>query len=497
MASISTATEISVASDATAAAAPAKRVVKSAVPSLKAEDVKKILVEAPTDTEFMSNLKEAILADSSFLSSLAEKLAALLPAQAPVSAPASVSSRGRGRPKKEAPPPMAMPETDGSAPTAEDYRLKEEEIKTDACVGRIISEKQKDERWSIAVYREAQCGAEICDAGGEDNDLCLKCLEHADRYAADRAYRKWCGKVTEEPPGWLHMLGTPWAAQAIEGGKLRWIPGSDVPAGGAGDSASVVSADSAGSGQMSTGTKKTIAELKAEEKLRKAAQKEADKKAKEAQKEADRKAKEEAKATEKKAKEEAKAAEKAAKAALKDAEKAKKAAEREAAKAAKTTTTTVKKTTVAASVPAKAAPAPVKTTGSVMVIDGETYFVEGHNVYEYDTSADSKGAFVGALGKDRESIDNTVEEPVPLETAPVAVKTTKKAPPAKTAVAAPVKTAAAPKATETKAKTGGGSAAAPPADDPHTDDDDDDEKDDDENEDDIDFDAIGTEEDLQ
>jgi F0F1-type ATP synthase membrane subunit b/b' len=448
------------APEAATTVVPSATVAKRTVPSLKAADVKKMLAEDPeckaavkasilTDAEFLSALKAHLLENPAELAALlAPHLKDLLHA-APASVTSSTVAKSRGRPKKETPPPAELPETEGDAPAPEDYRLSEDDIKDDVCLGRVISEKQKDMRWTIAVYRETQCGAAVCEGG--EGDLCLACYEKAERYSADRTFRKWHGKVTENPLGWLHMLGTSWSAQAMEGGKLRWEP-SQSPAGGAGDSASVSPSESGSVGQMSASTKMTAAELRAADKIRKEAAKAAKEAEKEAAKAAKEAEKEKAKAAKEAEKEKAKAA--------KEAEKAAKEAEKAAEKLRKEADKTVKKHTVksapvkaAASVPAKATLAPVSSAGEIKFLNSEPYWVEGKNVYSYDLGTEEKGEFLGVLGADGESIDTSVTEPIGSDAAPVAVKK-----------AAPTKPAAPAPTVKVETKTGGGSAAAPPAD---------------------------------
>ena len=122
---------------------------------------------------------------------------------------------------------------------------------------------------------------------------------------------------------------------------------------------------------------------------------------------------------------------KAEKAAVVEAAKAEKAAakaEKEAAKAAKEAakaSTPAKEKAkpksggAAPAAPKKAAkvavvPEPVKTEGSLQLIDGETYNVRDGNVYEYDALTETVGSFVGRLLSD-ETIDPDAEEVNPSE----------------------------------------------------------------------------------
>jgi hypothetical protein len=232
--------------------------------------------------------------------------------------------RSAGRPKKET-HVFVLPETsDGSAPTESAYRLNPFDIKEEVCVGRILTPAHADKRWSIAVYGESQCGA----AMSEESDICAHCQTKEAKYAADPTYDRWCGRVTEDPLPWQHMLGTAWAKERMASGKLYWKVGA-TPSGGAGATGSDTEST------VSSASKASKAAEKEALKAAKAAEKDAAKAAKAAEKEALKAAK----AAEKEALKALKAAEKdaakAAKAAEKDAAKAAKAAEKAALKAAK------------------------------------------------------------------------------------------------------------------------------------------------------------------
>lgn len=304
------------------------------------------------------------------------------------------ASAPAGRPKKEPLPPPPMPEDGEEAPDAADYRLDPSEIKEDVCDGRIMV--SPDKRWSVAIFSEAQCGAEITEDG-----LCKTCFARFQRYSAEPKPGRWDGRVSEDPLSWQHMLGTAWATQALESGKLKWLGGSPAPSGGAGtDSASVVSgSDSTTSGKMS------VAEAKAAAAAKKAAEKETAKKAKEDKKEADRIAKEAEKTAKKAVKDAEKAAAKAAKASAAATEKAAKPTK---AKAAASTAST----SAAAAVPAKADTSAevVETEGEMKAIQGDLYMLKGRKVYSYDMFSNAAGGFVGLLGADGETIDRDATE---------------------------------------------------------------------------------------
>ena len=344
------------------------------------------------------------------------------------------SGAGRGRPKKEVAPPPPMPEAGEDAPDPSEYRLAEEDIRTDVCLGRVFPKGSGDKRWSIEILKESQCGAELCEDG--EGDLCKLCYTRSQRYAIAPKAGSWHGRVTEDPLPWMHMLGTSWADAKMAEGKLKWLPGSVTPAGGAGESsaASVSSAESA-----STGTKMTVADLRAAAKAEKDKKKEAEKAAKEAEKAALKAAKEAEKEALKAAKEAEKAALKekkeAEKAALKEAKEAEKAAEKAAKEAAKASkpapapkkaaSTVTKKPTASA---AAAAPAPAKadtsasvssTVGEVIFLDGDMVMNRGGYIYAYDAVTERVGDYIGKLLGDGETIDKTVPEPGKAAAPPV------------------------------------------------------------------------------
>ena len=302
--------------------------------------------------------------------------------KAPVKKPAA-DGAAAGRPKKETLPPPPMPEGGEGAPDAADYRLAPSDIKEDVCVGRHL--KSPDKRWSIKVFTEAQCGAEV-----EEDGLCKTCLARSQRFAADPKPGKWDGRVTEDPLCWQHMLGTAWAVQAQASGKLKWQPA----VGGVTDSASVVSSsDSATSGKMS------VVEAKAAAKVTKETEKAAAKAAKEAEKAAAKAAKEAEKAAIKAAKEAEKAAKEAEKATKAVASKPKPKAK---AKAAAET----------AAVPAKADTDAevVETDGELKALGGGLYWLKGQKLYNFDMATNSAGAYVGILCADGETIDKDAKE---------------------------------------------------------------------------------------
>jgi hypothetical protein len=321
------------------------------------------------------------------VAALRERVAALEEQMAALAAstPAKKEKKERAAPgapkkaKKEKEPAAPLPEATEGAPDASAYRIPAEEIKEGVCVARIINDTDasRDRRWSPAVYRELQCAGAIAE--GEE-DLCEKCAARLAKFAEEpETYRKWYGRLTDEPLDWMHMLGTSWAEDAAASGKLKWRGE------GAGDSASETSsASSAAAGGAKPG--------------RKPAKSEDEKAAEKAAKEAEREAKKAEKAAEKEA-------EKAKKAAEKEAEKAKKAAEKEAEKQRKAAekpkkAPAPKKTDAAPTptpAPAAASAEPAATAFTLKMIDGELYALVGDDVFEYDSMEETRGDLVGRM----------------------------------------------------------------------------------------------------
>jgi hypothetical protein len=98
------------------------------------------------------------------------------------------------------------PESD---PEASDYRLSKVEIDADRCTGRLLN-GMEDKAWKPVVYAESQCTRKPV----EGSDMCKVCNSRQDKANADpekSARIGWNGRVTEDPPGWCHMLDTAWA----------------------------------------------------------------------------------------------------------------------------------------------------------------------------------------------------------------------------------------------------------------------------------------------
>ena len=107
---------------------------------------------------------------------------------------------------------------DDGIPTAAAYRVREADINTATCVGRRIIEM--DKRWKPAVFRENQCGKPTLHG----SDMCAVCSRRLEKFATNGLKANgdswmWAGRITEEPPGWIHMLGTEWAAIK----KPKWV----------------------------------------------------------------------------------------------------------------------------------------------------------------------------------------------------------------------------------------------------------------------------------
>jgi len=278
-------------------------------------------------------------------------------------------------PKKVVSKPMKAPTApvflSDETPTSASYRIPTASINHSLCVGRSLK-GGADKRWSPIVYRESQCASPLVPG----SDLCLTCSKRAEKFAETSDKKDWNGRVTEEPPGWAHMLGTEWAA-----GKKMKFSSSEV----------VSDSDSVKEEMPAPAPVKETKKATTESKEAKAEAKKAAAEAKEAEK----KAKAEAKEAEKKAKAEAKEAEKKAKA---DAAAAKKAEKK------------VKSVTPKAEAKVTAASTEVtEVVGELKLIDGTLYMIKTGNVYEYDELSETAGDYVGRLTAE-ETIDTEAEE---------------------------------------------------------------------------------------
>ena len=186
--------------------------------------------------------------------------------------------------------PVAEPVAEPVVPAPSDYRVCAADIDHSTCLGRSLKGGE-DKRWKPIIYRESQCGKKQVEGG----DLCTICTKTEAAY--DGKVGPWRLRVTEEPPGWLHMLGTTWAAK-----KKPVFNASASSSSSASSSASTVG-ESDSDAESKDAAKATKAAAKAEAKAAKeaaaaalAAEKAAAKAAKEAEKEAAAAAKAEAKA---------------------------------------------------------------------------------------------------------------------------------------------------------------------------------------------------------
>ena len=283
---------------------------------------------------------------------------------------------------------VTLPEAgEDGAPEAASYRLDESDIDMSLCLARkFIDAIHADKRWSPSVYSESQCVRKPCDG----SDLCTQCSTMLEKCLETGVFKhcKWAGRVTEEPPAWVHMLGTTWAADKSP--KWKGV------AGAASEDGSV-----SGASEQKMSVKSVKSAKSAEEK---AAEKEAVKAAKTIAKEAEKEAVKAAKAAEKEAAKTAKAAEKEAAKAAK-AEKPKKEVKPKAVKAKKETSPAAEVVSAKASVAAEVG----ESNGELKLIDGALYMVSNGNVYEYDELSEKPGDFVGRLTAD-ETIDADAEE---------------------------------------------------------------------------------------
>jgi hypothetical protein len=297
--------------------------------------------------------------------------------------------------KKEA----SLPEATEGAPGAEEYRLSASEIDSAVCVAREFD--GEDKRWKPIIFRESQCGGVLTPG----SDLCSKCSKRAEKYAMEPKPGAWKGRVTEEPLGWIHMLGTEWALEK----KPRFVSSSvsSASSSAASVASEVADASDSESESVSSQTEMPASSSSATAPVSdKKAAAAAAKKAKEAEKEAAKLAKEAEKEAAKKAKEAEKEAEKAKKLAEKEAKKAEKAAKPE--KPEKPAKKAEAKVTPVASNSAASVEV-TEVTGELKLIDGTLYMVKTGNVYEYDELSEKAGDFVGRLTAD-ETIDTEADE---------------------------------------------------------------------------------------
>jgi hypothetical protein len=281
------------------------------------------------------------------------------------------------KPEKAKKEKKALPSGEDGEPDASEYRIAAADVDLTTCVARLTDESTKDDRWSKAVYAEMQCGKKV----HEDGDLCKRCSTNEEKYE-DKA-GAWKGRVTDdEPPSWLHMLGTAWAEKA----KPTFKPSASAPASSA---ASV--ADDEEEGPSDAPAPK-------------------DKKAEAAAKKAEAAAKKEAAAAEKEAKKAATEAKKAAaekeKEAKKSAAEAKKAAA-EAKKAEKP------KPKAKAEKKAEVVEEAIEVEEEMETIGKVVYLLVNGNVYEYDAMAEKRGKYVGRRVENDEgevSIDKAAAE---------------------------------------------------------------------------------------
>ena len=192
-----------------------------------------------------------------------------------------------------------VPVAEPVVPAPSDYRVCAADIDHSTCLGRVLKGGE-DKRWKPIIYRESQCGKKQVEGG----DLCTICTKNEAAY--DGKVGPWRLRVTEEPPGWLHMLGTTWAAK-----KKPVFNASASSSSSASSSASTVG-DSESDAESKDAAKATKAAAKAEAKAAKEAAAAAKAEAK-AAKDAEKAAAKEAAAAEKAAAKEAKAAAKAIK----------------------------------------------------------------------------------------------------------------------------------------------------------------------------------------
>jgi hypothetical protein len=329
----------------------------------------------------------------------------------------SSKTSSSAKPAKTAKISMSLPSATEGAPTADSYRLNAVDVDSSVCVGRILKGGD-DKRWKPIIYRESQCGSPLAPG----SDLCSKCSKRAEKYATESKTGDWNGRVTEEPQGWVHMLGTEWAL----GKKPRFMSASSASSAASEEhemsqhpSATDAEAEDASDSESESVSSQTEMPATSASASASASAPVSDKKAAaaaaKAQKLAAATAAKEAKIAEKEA-------EKAKKLADKEAAAAKKLADKEAAVAAKKAEKAekpVKKAEAKVSAPPASASASnsaasevtevTEVTGELKLIDGTLYMVKTGNVYEYDELSEKAGDFVGRFTAD-ETIDTEADE---------------------------------------------------------------------------------------
>jgi hypothetical protein len=292
--------------------------------------------------------------------------------------PKEPKAKAEPKAKKEK---KALPSGEDGEPDASEYRIAAADVDLTTCVARLTDESTKDDRWSKAVYAEMQCGKKV----HEDGDLCKSCAKKEEKYE-DKA-GAWKGRVTDdEPPSWLHMLGTAWAEKA----KPTFKPSASAPASSA---ASV--ADDEEEGPSDAPAPK-------------------DKKAEAAAKKAEAAAKKEAAAAEKEAKKAAAEKEKEAKKEAAEKEKEAKKAAAEAKKAAAEAKKAEKpKPKAKAEKKAEVVEEAIEVEEEMETIGKVVYLLVNGNVYEYDAMAEKRGKYAGRRVENDEgevSIDKAAAE---------------------------------------------------------------------------------------
>jgi hypothetical protein len=300
------------------------------------------------------------------------------PKAAKAKAPASEKPKKEKKEKTE----VSLPSAEDGEPDESAYRVAEADIDHSTCIARVLppSAGYVDKRWSKHISREKQCGKKVEDGA----DLCESCTAKEEAYAEEASTKAgWKGRIGEEPLDWLHMLGTKWATDLMEKGKLTFN-GS-----GASDSASVAESEKSEKSEKPKAAEKAAAA--AAKKAEVAAKKAEAEKAKEAKKEAVA-AKKEAAEKAKEAKKEAAEAKKATKASKPEKPEGKAKKEAKVAKVAE----------------------PTEVEFELKVIGDTVYAIKNGNVYEWDGDAEKRGDCVGRLTGDAEdpSIDTDAAEVV-------------------------------------------------------------------------------------
>ena len=98
----------------------------------------------------------------------------------------------------------------------------------------MLIDSDWDDRYSPRIYPENQCRRK--PAKDSEFGLCSVCDKHRERVCGDgleatelvpNKVHHWCGLITAEPPGYVHMLGNAWHEQIVTGSGRKALTFKD------------------------------------------------------------------------------------------------------------------------------------------------------------------------------------------------------------------------------------------------------------------------------